>query len=156
MVDNGKNYQDEVIITWATSAILNGEVLSGVGSMIIRARGFYFARLDGVDYQFAVVSLPKLYFRGVIFDGSFSVVYPWIRFDLVDDKIYDKGIYAFPLFKENKEGIAFYTSEAAFVSVFVDDKNQGIYPAKVTGQGVIPGVSFSRGRHKVELKVQVE
>lgn len=73
-----------------------------------------------------------------------------------DEKIYDHALNAYPYFNLPVYEIQYFVDQPCFVSLYVDDQYRGRGVAKHSGRNSISGVGLTRGRHKIEFRVEVE
>lgn len=75
---------------------------------------------------------------------------------LPDESIYDHSENAYPYFNLSVYEVMYYVDQPCIVNLYIDDEFRGGSPAKVFGRNRIANVGLTRGRHKVEVRVEIE
>jgi len=75
---------------------------------------------------------------------------------LPDDRIYDHSGNAYPYFNLPVYSVIYYVDHPCYASLYVDDVFVGRNLAPQVGINRFTGLSFTRGRHKIEVRVEVE
>jgi len=151
---SGHNFLNPQVLTFGASLILNGQVIT-TSPFTIQEEGFFTAKLDDQNLQFALVKDPQLNYEGVEFEGSTDRFWREAQALMADQSIWDHDLSAYPLFREGLYRVTYFVDQPCFVALYMDDKPHGKMACSQAGRNAFVGVQFSRGRHRIRLAVEV-